>query len=136
MTHEIIKLPITITSELSDKDLEASITCIDKVIAYVRELIPSATEQIHLFTDDCSAQFRSRYVFSLLTQVQTDVEIIWHYNEAHHGKGPMDGIGGTIKRMVFRKVLSKHVVINSAQEFVEYAEYKQNHLLVTFSEIQ
>ena len=34
----------------------------------------------------------------------------------------MDGIGGTIKRMVFRKVMSKHVVINSAQEFAEYAD--------------
>ena len=80
MTNEIVKLPITITSELGDKDRAASIKCVDKVIAYVRELIANAIERIHVFTDGCSAQFRSRYVFALLTQIQTEVEIIWHYN--------------------------------------------------------
>ena len=39
------------------------------------------------------------------------------YNERHHGKGPMDGVGGTVKNVVFRKVKSGQVVINSSQEF-------------------
>ena len=39
------------------------------------------------------------------------------YNEAHHGKGPMDGIGGTIKNMVFTQVKSGRVIINSTEEF-------------------
>ena len=45
----------------------------------------------------------------------------WHYNEAHHGKGPMDGIGGTIKNMIFRQVKAGKVIINSAEDFYNAA---------------
>ena len=34
--------------------------------------------------------------FCLLTEIQKDVDIVWHYFEAHLREGPMDGIGGTI----------------------------------------
>ena len=119
--HELKTVPLTITSELNDKSRDSSISCVDTAIKYVRDTIPNAVQRIHLFSDGCAAQFRSRYVFALATQIQTDIELIWHYSEAHHGKGPVDGIGGTIKRMVFRKVLSKQVVINNPKQFAEYA---------------
>ena len=61
------------------------------------------------------------FVFCLLTEIQKDVDIVWHYFEARHGKGPMDGIGGTIKNMVFKKVLSGSTVINTPKEFAEFA---------------
>ena len=60
------------------------------------------------------------FVFCLLTEIQKDVDIVWHYFEARHGKGPMDGIGGTIKNMVFKKVLSGSTVINTPKEFAEF----------------
>ena len=50
-----------------------------------------------------------------------NVNIEWHYNEAHHGKGPMDGIGSTLKNVVFRKVLSQDLVINTPEEFARQA---------------
>ena len=43
----------------------------------------------------------------------------WNCNEAQHEKGPMNGIGGTIKNVVFREVKSRKVVINSPIEFCE-----------------
>ena len=49
------------------------------------------------------------------------MNIEWHYNEAHHGKGPMDGIGGAVKNTVFRKVLSGEAKIASPEEFAKYA---------------
>jgi len=42
----------------------------------------------------------------------------WNY-EARHGKGPMDGVGGTIKRVVYGLVKSRH--INTAEEFANEA---------------
>ena len=32
-----------------------------------------------------------------MTNFDKSVQLEWHYNEAHHGKGSMDGIGGAIK---------------------------------------
>ena len=49
----------------------------------------------------------------------TDVTLSWYYNECHHGKGPMDGIGGTVKHMVFKKVKSGHVLVNSPKDFAD-----------------
>ena len=50
-----------------------------------------------------------------------EIGLEWHYNEAHHGKEPMGGIGDTVKNIVFRKVLSDEVVIGSPEEFTQYA---------------
>ena len=44
---------------------------------------------------------------------------MWLYNEHHHGKGPMDSVGGTVKKVIFQKVKSGHVVIYSPQGFSE-----------------
>ena len=59
--------------------------------------------------------------FCLLTEIRKDVDIVCHYFEAHHGKDPMDGIGGNITNMVFKKVLSGTTVINTPKEFAEFA---------------
>ena len=74
-----------------------------------------------LWSDGCASQFRSRFVFKILSQYRPDIHLEWHFNEAHHGKGPMDGIGGTIKNVVFRHVKSGRVVVNSAKEFCDAA---------------
>ena len=60
-------------------------------------------------------------MFKLLTLIHSEIDLEWHYNEAHRGKGPMDGIGGTVKNTVFRKVLSGEVVIGSPKELARYA---------------
>ena len=69
-----------------------------------------------MLSDGCAAQFRSPFVFQLLANYHRDLQLEWNYNEAHCGKGNMDGIGGTIKNVVFRQVKSA-VIINSSEEF-------------------
>ena len=67
-------------------------------------------------SDGYVVQFRSRFIFKTLANYGKDLQLEWNYNEPHHGKGPMDGIRGTIKNVVFRQVKSGRVVINSAEE--------------------
>ena len=40
-----------------------------------------------------------------------------YYKEQHHGKGPRDGVNGTIKRVVFGLVKSNKITINTLKEF-------------------
>ena len=69
-------------------------------------------DKIIVWSDGCSAQFSSRSVFRLLTEDLFDgVELTWNYNEKSHGKGPMEGVGGTVKNIIFRKVKSGFVTI-------------------------
>ena len=44
---------------------------------------------------------------------------MWLYNEHHHGKDQMDGVGRTVKNVIFSKVKSYQVVIYLPQEFSE-----------------
>ena len=95
----------------------AVLTCIDFVIKEVEKHM-ELTKAI-IWSDGCAAQFRSCLVFKLLFTYRPDLLIDWHYNEAHHGKGPMNGIGGTIKNVVFRHVKSGRIIVSSAKEFSE-----------------
>ena len=75
-----------------------------------------------VWSDGCAAQFRSRYVFFLLLKFEVSINLSWFYNERHHGKGPMDRIGGTLKNAVYRDVKSGKAIIKDAKEFAEYAD--------------
>ena len=78
-------------SESSDHSRIAALTCIDFVIKEVER--HTSLTKIVMWGDGCTAQFRSRFVFKLLANYRRDLQLEWNYNETHHGKGPMDGIG-------------------------------------------
>ena len=61
-------------------------------------------------------------MFSFYSRFELDHTIFWYYNERHHGKGPMDGVGGTINHRVFRDVKSGKVAIKNAEHFAEYSD--------------
>ena len=64
-------------------------------------------ENVQVCSDGMGSQFRSRYVFKLLASyVLPGKTHSSYYNERHHGKCPMDGIGGAVKSIIFRKVKS------------------------------
>ena len=120
---DLINENITIISEASDHSRIATFTCINKVFDFVREkhnLPPEVT--LHIWSDGCAGQFRSRYVFALVSQIDSKVDVNWYYNERHHGKGPMNGIGGTIKNKVYQDVMSNKCLIKNVKDFVEYAK--------------
>ena len=82
-------------------------------IEHVVSQVPNKIDTVYIVSDGCASQFRSKFVFKFLTLIFPEMNIEWHYNEAHHGKGPMDGIGGAVKNTVFRKVLSGEAKIAS-----------------------
>ena len=101
-------------NESSDHSRIAALMCIDFVIREVEK--HTVLTKVILWGDGCVLQFRSRFVFKLVSTYRPDLLIDWHYNEAHHGKGTMDEIGGTIKNVVFRQVKSHQIIINPAKD--------------------
>ena len=51
-----------------------------------------------------------------------------YYNERHHGKGPMDGLGGCIKNIVYRAVMAGKEIIKTPKEFTECAKRHVNNV--------
>lgn len=116
---ELTKVPMTVVSEANDQSRIAANTCVRKVIECIEERMPIANslDKIIVWSDGCASQFRSRFVFNLLLSLYPEKILEWNYNEAHHGKGPMDGIGGTLKNQVYQHVKSGRVVISTPKEF-------------------
>ena len=80
-------------------------------------------KNFYVWCDRMGAQLRSWFVFQILAgTILPNNSFMWLYNERHHGNDPMDGVGGTVKNVIFRKVKSGQVVIYSTQEFSEAAK--------------
>ena len=55
------------------------------------------TKKVIAWIEGMGAQFPSRFVFMLRSTINQTTYVESHCNEAHHGKGSIDGVGGTIK---------------------------------------
>ena len=52
---------------------------------------------INVFSDGASSQFKQMYLFSsLYTWEQHHVHMVWNFFATSHGKGVVDGLGGTV----------------------------------------
>ena len=109
---------IIAVNESKEHDIAAPLTCLKKVIKKAEKINAAKHDETIVWSDGCSALFRSRFVFRLLKGDHFDgVELTWNYNEKSHGEGHMDGVGRTLKKIIFRKVKSRFVMIDSPFEF-------------------
>ena len=123
--HEesLINENFVIVSEAKDHSRIAAHTCINKVIELMIEkhfhLKDFQNLDLHIWSDGCSVQFRSKYVFALTSLFPSNFNVTRYYNERYHGKGPMDGIGGCVKNVVYRAVMAGCEVIETPQKFAK-----------------
>ncbi|CAH2101592.1 unnamed protein product [Euphydryas editha] len=56
----------------------------------------------NITTDSPSSQYRNKYIFYIMTQLQNVFSslksVTWNYQEVGHGKGTPDGVGAVVKR--------------------------------------
>ena len=62
----------------------------------------SSTKKFYLVTDSPTSQYRNKKSCLLmkLFAIKFGVELCWIYTQSGHGKGPMDGVGSAVKRVV------------------------------------
>lgn len=124
--ESLVNENFVLVSEAKDHSRIAAHSCIVKVVDLMVEKHPYLNTfesiDLHIWSDGCSAQFRSKYVFALTSLFPRRFNVTRYYNERHHGKGPMDGIGGCVKNMVYRAVMSGREVIKTPKEFAECAD--------------
>ena len=118
---DLAKIPIAVISESSDHSRIAAFTCTNAIVNELKKRMEDSLKKAILWGDGCSSQFRSKYVFALMTHFDKLVQLEWHYHKAQHGKGPMDDVGGTIKRVVFGLVKSNKIKISTAEEIATEA---------------
>ena len=121
-TDNLGQKSVVVVTEKSDHNRITSMSCLEKVIETIETQCGKFFNNIVVWSDGMGAQFSLKFIFQLLAgNLFPDKSLSWYYNERHHGKGPMDGVGGTIKNVIFRKVKSGHVVVYAPNQFADAA---------------
>ena len=95
----------------------------------------SKVDKILYFSDGSAAQYKNRKKFVNLCYHKEDfgVQAEWHFYATSHGKGPCDGIGGTVKCLAARaslqrayhsQIMTPHQLFDWAIENIEKVHFK------------
>lgn len=110
------------------------------VLSILAENIKSTSiKKIYMFSDGPTSQYKNKFNIYLaannLQKQFPNADVSWNYSASGHGKGPMDGIGGTIKRLADRTVLRGND-ITCAGDFINLVrpECKKTYLFEVSSE--
>jgi hypothetical protein len=78
---------------------------------------------IDMFSDGAAQHFKQKYSFVSATKLQDDgIQVNWHFFATSHGKGAVDGIGGTVKRVVQAAIKTRRCNVSNALEYSECAK--------------
>lgn len=88
-------------------------------------MIPS---KIKYFSDGCAAQYKNHKNFTNLCHHAKDfgVDAEWNFFATSHGKGPSDGVGGTVKRLARKASLQRPYEQQILTPFSLYQFAKEN----------
>ena len=66
----------------------------------------SSIKLLNVVTDELTSRFKQSFLFSNLHgwENEFNFKIVWNFFATSHGKRAVDGIGGTVKRLVWRNV--------------------------------
>jgi hypothetical protein len=77
---------------------------------------------VSMFSDGSAAQFKNRFLFASLQWFKLAHEFEYfecNFFATFHGKGPVDGLGGSLMRMVRCAVLGHKSIESNAERFVQ-----------------
>ena len=100
--HAVKSISFCTTSENLDHRAYATWAHLTPILKLIMKQFPYI-DTLHFQSDGPTAQYKNRINFYLFVNLLPKlfpkiVNATWNFSESGHGKGPMDGIGGTIKR--------------------------------------
>ena len=104
----------------------------DKLVRSVKQKYPQVCK-VEVFSDGPSSQFKNKFAAHFLHKLRKSVDLTWHYFATSHGKGAVDGIGGTVKRDVWNAFSTRKVAaVGDAESFAKVATRLCKGVKVTF----
>lgn len=112
---------VGITSE-TNHSAPTTIAFLTKLVEEVKVMLPGL-RMIHYVSDSPASQYRNKSIMQFLGKHTALFGVVatWDYLEAGHGKGPCDGVGGSIKRSADIAVKKGTTIISSAKDFFSWA---------------
>ncbi|CAG9790692.1 unnamed protein product [Diatraea saccharalis] len=115
--HSGKHFPIVIVSDNRHHTKDTIVPFLQRTL----EELPDNIKEVHVWSNGPASQFKNRFIAASLPLLEkiSNKKIIWNYFATSHGKGPVDGIGGALKRLVRSKVISRVENVFNAQQFTQ-----------------
>lgn len=122
---------VIISDEMAHDKTSVAVFMSTILSEFVKEKHPDV-KKAYIFSDGPSSQFKNKYIVSILHKLNQIVNIQWNYFATSHGKGVVDGVGGTIKRLVWKALAArKAAVVVDAKSFYNVAKQLQSSVTVS-----
>lgn len=119
--NNIKSVPFVVISDYLHHDKYAVTIFNNAIIKKIKDDFSELPISKIVYKSDGTAQhFKQKYSICLAMLQSYDIE--WHFTATGHGKGPIDGVGGTLKRRIREATLSRKISPSSAEEFFKSAE--------------
>ena len=98
-------------------------------------------QQIHYLSDSPTSQYRNGIIFNLVSlhKAMFGISASWQYFESGHGKGPCDGVGGSVKRAADRAVKTGKLIKTAQHVYawdISETQSAVTYLFVTKEEVK
>ena len=70
-----------------------------------------------------------------LPEIFPSFRICWNYSATSHSKGAVDGVGGTIKHLATRTIITRKAIVNNADSLLKAVQDKTKTNLAVMEEI-
>lgn len=127
--NELLHRSLVIISDCNTHDSTAVNVFLKIVTDFIKSLSNTA-KKIFYFSDGAPQQFKNYKNFVNLYYHKEDfgINAEWHFFASYHGKGPCDGVGGTLKRGAARASLQLPFdkQISNPRELYQWAAQSNN----------
>ena len=121
-------ISFAVVSDFKQHDKHFTIIALLKIIKrLLNEFI--IISNLHLFSDGAAQHFKQRFFINAVTLLPQflgipadQIDIDYNLFSTSHGKGAVDGVGGTVKRMVMAEVISRRANIQTSQDYATVAK--------------
>lgn len=109
-----------------------------RLVQRIKEKVGPHITDITYFSDGCAAQYKNKSNFLNVTMHQKDfgMRAEWHFFATSHGKGPCDGVGGSVKRLAARACIQGSASIQTANELYEYIKVAMPDTVFDYTDIE
>lgn len=128
----IVKESLIILSDHLTHDADAVFAFTEQLLIHLQN---TPVKVLHRYSDNCATQYKCRFAFEhlLVLEEKYNIQVVYHYTESGHGKGPSDGLGAGIKKRIERLILGGKLINNAYQAYLALVqtetEKKNQHII-------
>lgn len=98
----------------------------ESIVPYLYRLI------LKIWSDGPTSQFKNKFMAAMIPHLENHfkIKITWNYFATAYGKGCIDGIGATTKKIVRNHIKANDCIVNNSSDFMKTFKLSQSKIQI------